>query len=141
MSLHFNARPLKNWERDYIINNYPEKSFREIAEVIGDVSGYYVRDRAIELGVHSPRKEKVLKIKDIDKQLNFKIGQTYRIKENSILPMKEDLFAESTRINGRRAFTGKLIDCTKDFLIFDKGEYKECVRKVDFLTGDYEVIK
>ena len=81
-----------------------------------------------------------IKLKDVDKKLDFKLGETYSIKENSNYPVKEDLFAEFTRINGKRKFEGKLIDITKDLLVFDTGRYIECIRKVDFLTGDYEVI-
>lgn len=139
--LHGNARPLADWERDYIIENYPEKSFTEIAQVIG-TSWWYVRSRAIDLGIYEPRRKKHLKIEEInDKVKSFKIGQVYSIKENSQFPVKTDLFAEFTRINGRRKFEGKLIDITKDLLVFHNGRYVECVRKVDFLTGDYEVIE
>lgn len=143
--LHPHARPLADWERDYIIENYPEKSFEEIAQVI-DTSWGYVRNRAIDLGIFKPKsrnkKEKYLKIEEInDKVKSFKIGQVYSIKENSQFPVKEDLFAQFTRIDGKRKFTGKLIDITKDLLVFHNGRYVECVRKVDFLTGDYEVIK
>lgn len=143
--LHPHARPLADWERDYIIENYPEKSFEEIAQAI-NTSWWYVRSRAIDLGIFKPKsrnkKEKHLKIEEInDKVKSFKIGQVYSIKENSQFPVKEDLFAQFTRIDGKRKFTGKLIDITKDLLVFHNGRYVECVRKVDFLTGDYEVIK
>lgn len=146
--LHPNARPLADWERDYIIENYGKLSFANIAKTLG-VTHTYVREQSIKLGLHKPPKRKVpqgaIKLKDVDKKLNkkldFKLGETYSIKENSQFPVKEDLFAEFTRINGRRKFEGKLIDITKDLLVFHNGRYVECVRKVDFLTGDYEVIK
>ena len=139
--LHPNARPLADWERDYIIENYPEKSFEKIAQLIG-TSPWYVRSKAIELGIFKPKSRKHLKIEEIDDKIkSFKIGQVYSIKENSQFPVKTDLFAEFTRIDGRRKFEGKLIDITKDLLVFDNGRYIECIRKVDFLTGDYEVIE
>ena len=142
--LHPHARPLADWERDYIIENYGKLSFAAMGKVLG-VSHNYVRKHSIELGLHKPPKRQVpqgaIKLKDVDKKLDFKLGETYSIKENSNYPVKEDLFAEFTRINGRRKFEGKLIDITKDLLVFDNSRYVECVRKVDFLTGDYEVIK
>ena len=137
------ARPLADWERDYIIENYGKLSFEDIGETLG-VSRTYVREQCIKLGLHKPRRQQILqgaiKLKDVDKKLDFKLGETYSIKENSNYPVKEDLFAEFTRINGKRKFEGKLIDITKDLLVFDTGRYIECIRKVDFLTGDYEVI-
>lgn len=137
------ARPLADWERDYIIENYGKLSFEDIGETLG-VSRTYVREQCIKLGLHKPRREQILqeaiKLKDVDKKLDFKLGETYSIKENSKYPVEEDLFAEFTRINGKRKFEGKLIDITKDLLVFDTGRYIECIRKVDFLTGDYEVI-
>ena len=137
------ARPLADWERDYIIENYGKLSFEDMGETLG-VSRTYVRERCIKLGLHKPRRQQILqeaiKLKDVDKKLDFKLGETYSIKENSNYPVKEDLFAEFTRINGKRKFEGKLIDITKDLLVFDTGRYIECIRKVDFLTGDYEVI-
>lgn len=146
--LHPHARPLADWERDYIIENYGKLSFADIGKRLG-VSDYYVRKHCVKLGIHIPLKRKVpqgaIKLKDVDKKLNkkldFKLGETYSIKENSQLPVKTDLFAEFTRIDGKRKFEGKLIDITKDLLVFDNGRYIECIRKVDFLTGDYEVIK
>lgn len=142
--LHPKARPLADWERDYIIENYGKLSLVDIAKTLG-VSHGYVREHSIKLGVHKPLKQQVprgaIKLKDVDEKLDFKLGETYSIKENSTYPVGEDLFAEFTRINGRRKFEGKLIDITKDLLIFDNGRYIECIRKVDFLTGDYEVIK
>lgn len=139
-----NARPLADWERDYIIENYGKLSFVDIGKRLG-VSRTYVREHSIKLGLHKSRKHQVpwgaIKLKDVDKKLDFKLGETYSIKENSNYPVKEDLFAEFTRIDGRRKFEGKLIDITKDLLVFDNGRYIECIRKVDFLTGDYEVIK
>lgn len=137
------ARPLADWERDYIIENYGKLSFEDIGETLG-VSRTYVREQCIKLGLHKPRRQQILqeaiKLKDVDKKLDFKLGESYSIKENSNYPVKEDLFAEFTRINGKRKFEGKLIDITKDLLVFDTGRYIECIRKVDFLTGDYEVI-
>ena len=137
------ARPLADWERDYIIENYGKLSFEDIGETLG-VSRTYVREQCIKLGLHKPRRQQILqeaiKLKDVDKKLDFKLGESYVIKENSNYPVKEDLFAEFTRINGKRKFEGKLIDITKDLLVFDTGRYIECIRKVDFLTGDYEVI-
>ena len=142
--LHPHARPLADWERDYIIENYGKLSFANIGKKLG-VTHTYVRDQSIKLGLHKPRRQQVLrgaiKPKDIDKKLDFKLGETYSIKENSQFPVKTDLFAEFTRINGKRKFEGKLIDITKDLLVFHNGRYVECVRKVDFLTGDYEVIE
>ncbi len=145
---HGNARPLADWEKDYIIENYGKLSFADIAKRLG-VSDYYVRKRSVELGLHEPSRRQVpqgaIKLKDVDKKLNkkldFKLGETYSIKENSDYPVKDDLFAEFTRIDGKRKFEGKLIDVTEDLLVFDNGRYIECIRKVDFLTGDYEVIK
>jgi len=141
---HGNARPLADWEREYIIENYGKLSFVDMGKTLG-VSHAYVRDHSIKLGLHKPQRRQALKgvinLKDVDKKLDFKLGETYSIKENSNYPVKEDLFAEFTRINGRRKFEGKLIDITKDLLVFHNGRYAECVRKVDFLTGDYEVIK
>jgi hypothetical protein len=142
--LHPHARPLADWERDYIIENYGKLSFADIGKRLG-VSHHYVREHSIKLGIHKPLKRQVpqgaIKLEDVDKKLDFKLGETYSIKENSDYPVKEDLFAEFTRINGRRKFEGKLIDITKDLLVFHNERYVECVRKVDFLTGDYEVIK
>jgi len=142
--LRENTRPLADWEKDYIIENYGKLSFANIGETLG-VSHTYVREQCIKLGLHKPRREQAsleaINLKDVDKKLDFKLGETYSIKENSNYPVKTDLFAEFTRINGRRKFEGKLIDITKDLLVFDTGRYIECVRKVDFLTGDYEVIK
>ena len=142
--LFSHARPLADWERDYIIENYGKLSFADIGKKLG-VTHTYVREQSIKLGLHKPRRQQVLggaiKLKDVDKKLDFKLGETYSIKENSNYPVKEDLFAEFTRIDGRRKFEGKLIDITKDLLVFDNGRYIECIRKVDFLTGDYEVIK
>lgn len=139
-----NTRPLADWERDYIIENYGKLSFADIGKTLG-VSHTYVRKHSIKLGLHKPHRRQVprgaIKLKNVDKKLDFKLGETYSIKENSNYPVKEDLFAEFTRINGRRKFEGKLIDITKDLLVFDNGRYIECIRKVDFLTGDYEVIK
>jgi hypothetical protein len=141
---HGNARPLADWERDYIIENYGKLSFANIGKTLG-VSHAYVREQCIKLGLHKPRRRQAprgaINLKDVDKKLDFKLGETYSIKENSEYPVKEDLFAEFTRINGKRKFEGKLIDITKDLLVFDNGRYIECVRKVDFLTDDYEVIK
>jgi len=137
------ARPLADWEKDYIIENYGKLSFVNIGKRLG-VSNTYVRDQCVKLGLYKSRRQQILqeaiKLKDVDKKLDFKLGETYSIKENSDYPVKEDLFAEFTRINGRRKFKGKLIDITKDLLVFDNGKYIECIRKVDFLTGDYEVI-
>ncbi len=142
--LHPNARPLADWERDYIIENYGKLSFINIAKTLG-VCDNYVRKHCIKLGLHKPLKRPVpqepIKLNDVNKKLNFKLGETYSIKENSNYPVKTDLFAKFTRINGKRKFEGKLIDITKDLLVFDNGRYIECIRKVDFLTGDYEVIK
>jgi len=138
------VRPLADWERDYIIENYGKLSFANIGKTLG-VTHTYVRKQCIKLGLHEPCRRQTpqgaINLKDVDKKLDFKLGKTYFIKENSDYPVKEDLFAEFTRINGRRKFEGKLIDTTKDLLVFDNGRYIECVRKVDFLTGDYEVIK
>ena len=140
---HGNTRPLADWERDYIIENYGKLSFANIGKTLG-VSHTYVRKQSIELGLHKPVKRPAprgpIKLKDVDEKLDFKLGETYSIKENSNKRVKEDLFAEFTRINGSRKFEGKLIDITKDLLVFHNGRYVECVRKVDFLTGDYEVI-
>ena len=142
--LHPNARPLADWEKDYIIENYGKLSLANIGKTLG-VSHTYVQKHSIKLGLHKPRRQQVLleaiKPKDVDKKLDFKLGETYSIKENSNKRVKEGLFAEFTRINGKRKFEGKLIDITKDLLVFHNGRYVECVRKVDFLTGDYEVIK
>jgi hypothetical protein len=142
--LHPNARPLADWERDYIIENYGKLSFLNIAKTLG-VSHAYVREQCIKLGLHKllkrPLPPEPIKLKDVNKKLDFKLGETYSIKENSNYPVKTDLFAKFTRINGKRKFEGKLIDITKDLLVFDNGRYIECIRKVDFLTGDYEVIK
>ena len=137
------TRPLADWERDYIIENYGKLSFTDIGKTLG-VSRCYVREQSIKLGLHEPPRRQVpqgaIKLEDVDEKLDFKLGETYSIKENSDKRVKEDLFAEFTRINGKRKFEGKLIDITKDLLVFDNGRYIECVRKVDFLTGDYEVI-
>ncbi len=146
--LHPKSRPLADWEKEYIIENYGKLSFADIAKRLG-VSDYYVRKRSVELGIHKPLKRKVpqgaIKLKDVDKKLNkkldFKLGESYIIKENSDYSVKDDLFAEFTRIDGKRKFEGKLIDVTEDLLVFDNGRYVECVRKVDFLTGDYAVVK
>lgn len=142
--LYSHARPLADWERDYIIENYGKLSFVDMGKTLG-VSHTHVREQCIKLGLHESRRRQELRgainLKDVDKKLDFKLGETYSIKENSNYPVKEDLFAEFTRINGRRKFEGKLIDITKDLLVFHNGRYVECVRKVDFLTGDYEVIK
>lgn len=142
--LHPKTRPLADWERDYIIENHGKLSYADIGKRLG-VSNTYVRDKCVKLGLHKSRRQQILqeaiKLKDVDKKLDFKLGETYSIKENSQLPVETDLFAEFTRINGRRKFEGKLIDVTEDLLVFDNGRYIECIRKVDFLTGDYEVIK
>ena len=142
--LHPNARPLADWEKDYIIENYGKLSLANIGKTLG-VTHTYVREHCIKLGLHKPLKRQVprgaIKLKDVDKKLDFKLGKTYSIKENSQFPVKTDLFAEFTRINGKRKFEGKLIDITKDLLVFDNGRYIECIKKVDFLTGDYKVIK
>ena len=142
--LHPHARPLADWERDYIIENYGKLSFANIGKKLG-VTHTYVREQSIKLGLHKSQRRQALKgvinLKDVDEKLDFKLGETYSIKENSQFPVKTDLFAEFTRINGKRKFEGKLIDITKDLLVFHNGRYVECVRKVDFLTGDYEVIK
>lgn len=142
--LRENTRPLADWERDYIIENYGKLSFADMGKTLG-VSHTYVREQCIKLGLHKPRREQAsleaINLKDVDKKLDFKLGETYCIKENSDYPVKTDLFAEFTRIDGRRKFEGKLIDITKDLLVFHTGRYVECVRKIDFLTGDYEVIK
>ncbi len=139
-----NARPLADWERDYIIENYGKLSFADMGKTLG-VSHTHVREQCIKLGLHKSRRRQELKgainLKDVDKKLDFKLGETYTIKDNSNYQLKEFLFPEFTRINGRRKFEGKLIDITKDLLVFHNGRYVECVRKVDFLTGDYEVIK
>lgn len=141
---HPHARPLADWEKEYIIENYGKLSFADIGKRLG-VSDYYVRKHCVKLGLHEPRRRQVpqgaIKLKDVDKKLDFKLGETYSIKENSDYPVKDDLFAEFTRIDGKRKFEGKLIDITKDLLVFDNGRYVECVRKVDFLTGDYVVVK
>lgn len=138
------TRPLADWERDYIIENYGKLSFTDIGKTLG-VSHCYVREQCIKLGLHESRRRQVpqgaIKLEDINKKLDFKLGETYSVKENSQYPVETDLFPEFTRINGRRRFQGKLIDITKDLLVFDNGKYIECIRKVDFLTGDYEVIK
>ena len=142
--LFSHARPLADWERDYIIENYGKLSFANIGKTLG-VGHTYVREQCIKLGLHKSGGRQVprrpIKLKHVDKKLDFKLGETYSIKENSNYPVKEDLFAEFTRIDGRRKFEGKLIDITKDLLVFHNGRYVECVRKVDFLTGDYEVIE
>lgn len=142
--LHPRTRPLADWEKDYIIENYGKLSYVDIGKRLG-VSNTYVREQCVKLGLHKSRRQQILqeaiKLKDVDKKLDFKLGETYSIKENSDYPVKKDLFTEFTKINGQRKFEGKLIDITKDLLVFDTGRYIECVRKVDFLTGDYEVIK
>jgi hypothetical protein len=142
--LYSHAGPLADWKRDYIIENYGKLSFVNIAKTLG-VSYAYVREQCMKLGLHKPRRRQApqgaINLKDVDKKLDFKLGETYSIKENSNYPVKTDLFAEFTRTDGRRKFEGKLIDITKDLLVFDNGKYIECIRKVDFLIGDYEVIK
>ena len=83
---HGNARPLADWEREYIIENYGKLSFVDMGKTLG-VTHTYVRKQCIKLGLHKPRRQQALKgvinLKDVDKKLDFKLGETYSIKENS----------------------------------------------------------
>lgn len=139
MRAHPNSREMSDYEKNFMVENYNKLSLAEIGRQLG-VSNTYVRKKLIEMGVHEPRKEKHLKLKEIDRKLPFlEKGKTYRITEFAEVRIKEDLIAPHTIHEGNRVFTGTLFDVTNDLIILDNGLFKECVKKIDIITGDYKI--
>ena len=134
-------RPLKKWEKDYLIENYGELTFSEMSEYL-DVSSQYIRSKLVEMGIHHVKRHDdvvggfdKLDISELFKcKFKLELNKTYTIIDNGdILSGQDPLIAT------KRIFTGKLIQLTNELIVLDNGYFKECVRKIDLLTGDYTI--